>query len=106
MEEDDGTVAVDGGGRRRLRRRRCFGPHCRTPSSTFTSKEMMDDCYYATLSSSLYHAATSFHDSIVDYRSSSGTVLYDVRVFMQVNLLLLKGAFMRMWEAGSKWKTL
>uniref|UniRef100_A0A0E0LCQ3 Uncharacterized protein n=1 Tax=Oryza punctata TaxID=4537 RepID=A0A0E0LCQ3_ORYPU len=38
--EDDGTVAVDGGGRLRLRRRRCFEPCCRTPGSTLTSKEV------------------------------------------------------------------
>uniref|UniRef100_A0A0E0M568 F-box domain-containing protein n=1 Tax=Oryza punctata TaxID=4537 RepID=A0A0E0M568_ORYPU len=36
MEEDDGTVGVDGGGRRWLRR--CFGPRCRTPGITLTSK--------------------------------------------------------------------
>uniref|UniRef100_A0A0E0AU43 Uncharacterized protein n=1 Tax=Oryza glumipatula TaxID=40148 RepID=A0A0E0AU43_9ORYZ len=40
MEEDDDTVAVDGGGRPRLRRRHCFGPHYRTLGSTLTSKEM------------------------------------------------------------------
>uniref|UniRef100_A0A0E0PI89 Uncharacterized protein n=1 Tax=Oryza rufipogon TaxID=4529 RepID=A0A0E0PI89_ORYRU len=39
MEEDDDTVAVDGGGRQRLRLRHCFGPRCRTLSSTLTSKE-------------------------------------------------------------------
>uniref|UniRef100_A0A0E0JZB2 Uncharacterized protein n=1 Tax=Oryza punctata TaxID=4537 RepID=A0A0E0JZB2_ORYPU len=31
--------------------------------------EMMDGCYCATSSSSLYHVAISFHDSPVDYRS-------------------------------------
>uniref|UniRef100_A0A0E0MDN9 Uncharacterized protein n=1 Tax=Oryza punctata TaxID=4537 RepID=A0A0E0MDN9_ORYPU len=30
---------------------------------------------------------------------------YNVGAFIQVNLLILKGAFMRMWEVGSKWKT-
>uniref|UniRef100_A0A0E0I864 Uncharacterized protein n=1 Tax=Oryza nivara TaxID=4536 RepID=A0A0E0I864_ORYNI len=33
-------------------------------------------------------------------------VSYDVGAFVQLNLLLLKGAFMRIWEAGSKWKAL
>uniref|UniRef100_A0A0E0E1U7 Uncharacterized protein n=1 Tax=Oryza meridionalis TaxID=40149 RepID=A0A0E0E1U7_9ORYZ len=43
MEEDDDTVAVDGVGRRaRLRRRHCFGPHCRTLGSTLTSKEVFN----------------------------------------------------------------
>uniref|UniRef100_A0A0E0LM10 Uncharacterized protein n=1 Tax=Oryza punctata TaxID=4537 RepID=A0A0E0LM10_ORYPU len=40
MEEDDDTVAVDGGGPQRLRRRRCFEPRCRTPGITLTSKEV------------------------------------------------------------------
>uniref|UniRef100_A0A0E0IGA2 Uncharacterized protein n=1 Tax=Oryza nivara TaxID=4536 RepID=A0A0E0IGA2_ORYNI len=39
MEEDDDTVAVDGGGRWRLRRRCCFEPRSRTLGSTLTSKE-------------------------------------------------------------------
>uniref|UniRef100_A0A0E0IH96 Uncharacterized protein n=1 Tax=Oryza nivara TaxID=4536 RepID=A0A0E0IH96_ORYNI len=30
MEEDNDTVAVDGGGWRHLRRRHCFRPHCRS----------------------------------------------------------------------------
>uniref|UniRef100_A0A0D3G5Z8 Uncharacterized protein n=1 Tax=Oryza barthii TaxID=65489 RepID=A0A0D3G5Z8_9ORYZ len=40
MEEDDDTVAVDGGGRWRLRRRCCFEPRSRTLGSTLTSKEL------------------------------------------------------------------
>uniref|UniRef100_A0A0D3FMS7 Uncharacterized protein n=1 Tax=Oryza barthii TaxID=65489 RepID=A0A0D3FMS7_9ORYZ len=40
MEEDDDTVAVDGGGRRWLRRRHCFGPRHQTLGSTLTSKEV------------------------------------------------------------------
>uniref|UniRef100_A0A0D3HSB3 Uncharacterized protein n=1 Tax=Oryza barthii TaxID=65489 RepID=A0A0D3HSB3_9ORYZ len=30
---------------------------------------------------------------------------YTVGAFVQVNLLLLKEAFMRIWEVRSKWKT-
>uniref|UniRef100_A0A0E0BH47 Uncharacterized protein n=1 Tax=Oryza glumipatula TaxID=40148 RepID=A0A0E0BH47_9ORYZ len=40
MEEEDDTVAVDGGGRWRLRRRHCFRSRCRTLGSTLTSKEV------------------------------------------------------------------
>jgi hypothetical protein len=40
MEEDDGTVVVDGGGQRLLRRSHCFGPRSRTPGNTLTSKEV------------------------------------------------------------------
>uniref|UniRef100_A0A0E0P6H8 Uncharacterized protein n=1 Tax=Oryza rufipogon TaxID=4529 RepID=A0A0E0P6H8_ORYRU len=76
MEKDDGTLAVDDGGRWRLRQRRCFGPCCRTSGNNLTSKEMMDVCYCTTLSPSLYHAATPFHDSIVDYHLPSGCPLH------------------------------
>uniref|UniRef100_A0A0D3GK04 Uncharacterized protein n=1 Tax=Oryza barthii TaxID=65489 RepID=A0A0D3GK04_9ORYZ len=41
MEEDDDTVAVDGGGRWRLRRRHFFGPRCQTLGITLTSKERL-----------------------------------------------------------------
>uniref|UniRef100_A0A0E0GY89 Uncharacterized protein n=1 Tax=Oryza nivara TaxID=4536 RepID=A0A0E0GY89_ORYNI len=37
MEKDDGTLAVDDGGRWRLRQRRCFGPCCRTSGNNLTS---------------------------------------------------------------------
>uniref|UniRef100_A0A0E0B816 Uncharacterized protein n=1 Tax=Oryza glumipatula TaxID=40148 RepID=A0A0E0B816_9ORYZ len=43
MEEDDNTVAVDGGvrgGRRRLRQRHCFRHRCRTLGNTLTSKKV------------------------------------------------------------------
>uniref|UniRef100_A0A0E0DWJ4 Uncharacterized protein n=1 Tax=Oryza meridionalis TaxID=40149 RepID=A0A0E0DWJ4_9ORYZ len=40
MEEDGDTVAVDGDGRRQLRRRHYFGPCRRTLGSTLTSKEV------------------------------------------------------------------
>ncbi|EEC84449.1 hypothetical protein OsI_31069 [Oryza sativa Indica Group] len=90
MKEDDDTLAVDGGDRRLLRRRHCLGPRYRTLGSTLTSKEvftwansknqrllhMMDGYYCATSSSSLDQTATSFHDSIVDYYSSTGCPLH------------------------------
>uniref|UniRef100_A0A0E0P5F1 Uncharacterized protein n=1 Tax=Oryza rufipogon TaxID=4529 RepID=A0A0E0P5F1_ORYRU len=63
------------------------------------NENMMDGCYCATSSSSLYHTATSFHNSIVDYCSPPGMASYDVEAFMRVNLLLLNE---QMWEAGSK----
>uniref|UniRef100_A0A0E0G5S7 Uncharacterized protein n=1 Tax=Oryza nivara TaxID=4536 RepID=A0A0E0G5S7_ORYNI len=40
MEEDDDTMSVDGGGRRRLRRWHYFSPRCWTLGSTLTSKEV------------------------------------------------------------------
>uniref|UniRef100_A0A0E0PX53 Uncharacterized protein n=1 Tax=Oryza rufipogon TaxID=4529 RepID=A0A0E0PX53_ORYRU len=43
MEEEDDTMAVDGGasgGRRWLRRRHYFGPRCRMLGNTLTSKEV------------------------------------------------------------------
>uniref|UniRef100_A0A0E0DYY4 Uncharacterized protein n=1 Tax=Oryza meridionalis TaxID=40149 RepID=A0A0E0DYY4_9ORYZ len=40
------------------------------------NEKMMDVCYYATLSPSLYHAATSFHYSIVSYHSPPDCPLY------------------------------
>uniref|UniRef100_A0A0D3GQ29 Uncharacterized protein n=1 Tax=Oryza barthii TaxID=65489 RepID=A0A0D3GQ29_9ORYZ len=118
MEEDDDTVAVDGGRQRvvaggGLGEGTALGLAARRPTFTHRAPcrwlqrigwsppvmEMMDGYYCATSSSSLYHTATSFHDSIVDYSSPPGMVPYDVEAFMRVNLLLLNG---QMWKAGSK----
>uniref|UniRef100_A0A0E0R661 Uncharacterized protein n=1 Tax=Oryza rufipogon TaxID=4529 RepID=A0A0E0R661_ORYRU len=80
MEEEDDTVAVDGGGRWRLRRRHCFRSRCRMLGSTLTSKEVAN-CNNQRL-----------------LRMAS----YDVEAFMRVNLLLSNE---QMWEAGSKFVT-
>nr|BAD54249.1 hypothetical protein [Oryza sativa Japonica Group]BAD54332.1 hypothetical protein [Oryza sativa Japonica Group] len=39
-EEDDDTVAIDGSGRRQMRRRHCFDPRRQTLGNTLTSKEV------------------------------------------------------------------
>uniref|UniRef100_A0A0E0AIS8 Uncharacterized protein n=1 Tax=Oryza glumipatula TaxID=40148 RepID=A0A0E0AIS8_9ORYZ len=96
MEEDDDTMAVDGG-RQRAVASGSLGEG--TAPGLAARRWMMDGYYCATSSSSLYHTATSFHDSIVDYSSPPGMVPYDVEAFMRVNLLLLNR---QMWEAGSK----
>uniref|UniRef100_A0A0D3HMU8 Uncharacterized protein n=1 Tax=Oryza barthii TaxID=65489 RepID=A0A0D3HMU8_9ORYZ len=158
MEEDDDKVAVDGGGRRRLRQMRCLSPRCRTLGSTFTSKEamsnnrrllhvgdvdrtiksyiciscsmwlaaedrvdstvmevvyyfcfarylydmnenvfafffcasyMMDGCCCITSSSSQYHAATSFHNSIIDYPARHPVALSTTGHKTQTSLSIL-----------------
>uniref|UniRef100_A0A0E0R742 Uncharacterized protein n=1 Tax=Oryza rufipogon TaxID=4529 RepID=A0A0E0R742_ORYRU len=89
MEEDDYTMAVDGGGRRRLRRRHCFGPRCRTLGSTLTSKEV-----FTWANTNNQRLPTS---AILIEQASMAS--YDVEVFMRVNLLLLNE---QMWEARSK----
>uniref|UniRef100_A0A0E0LJU0 Uncharacterized protein n=1 Tax=Oryza punctata TaxID=4537 RepID=A0A0E0LJU0_ORYPU len=126
MEEDNDTVAVDGGGRRAVAdgsaasgldvgRRvapspaRRFSPRPRATTDgcntsvilteqasctgpTFAHRapcvwpqrigwsqpvmKMLDGCYCVTSSLSLYHATTSFHDSIIDYHSPPGYTLH------------------------------
>uniref|UniRef100_A0A0E0J0X2 Uncharacterized protein n=1 Tax=Oryza nivara TaxID=4536 RepID=A0A0E0J0X2_ORYNI len=73
MEEDDYTVAVDGGGRRR----------------TLTSKEV-----FTWANTNNQRLPTS---AILIEQASMAS--YNVEVFMRVNLLLLNE---QMWEARSK----
>uniref|UniRef100_A0A0E0HSS2 Uncharacterized protein n=1 Tax=Oryza nivara TaxID=4536 RepID=A0A0E0HSS2_ORYNI len=85
MEEDDGTVAVDGGGRRQLRRRCCMGPHCQMLGSTIPTR-------MCSLGPRATTGGCSTSTTLIDSTSNHlGMVPYDVGAFMQVNLLLLKG---------------
>uniref|UniRef100_A0A0D9Y8Q2 Uncharacterized protein n=1 Tax=Oryza glumipatula TaxID=40148 RepID=A0A0D9Y8Q2_9ORYZ len=83
----------------------------------FRACEMMDGC--ATSGSSLYHTATSFHYSIVDYYSPPGYPLHYQSEDTDL-IILLHGGYeimaisrgrwygvircgdIHMWEAGSK----
>uniref|UniRef100_A0A0E0M0F8 Uncharacterized protein n=1 Tax=Oryza punctata TaxID=4537 RepID=A0A0E0M0F8_ORYPU len=82
MEEEDGTMAVDGGGRRQLRRRRCFGPHYRTSGNTLTSKDVFT--WAKSNNQRLLHVGD------IDRTSKNGA---------------LRCGGIHMWEDESKWKT-
>uniref|UniRef100_A0A0E0JYF1 Uncharacterized protein n=1 Tax=Oryza punctata TaxID=4537 RepID=A0A0E0JYF1_ORYPU len=92
-----------------LRRRRCFGPRYRTLGITFTSEEVFT--WAKSNNRRLLHVSDIDKTSNWLQRIGWSQPVIEERcqtmwgAFMQVKLLHLKGAFMRMWEARSKWKT-